>query len=230
MMSEVNKLKDKILVVDDEKDLRLIISDFLLKEGYEVLEASNGSQVIDIVDNNEDIKCIVLDVMMPQMDGWSTLRELKKNYPDIPVIMLTARAQLDDELFGFDLGADDYVAKPFVAARLIARIKAVLKKNNLMMDDIFVEGNLSYNKVACILTINSKPVELTPKEHELLEYFILNKNIALTREKLLNNVWGYDYYGDIRTVDTHIKRLRLKMGEYSELIKTVRGVGYRFEV
>lgn len=223
-------MKDKILVVDDEKDLRLIISDFLLKEGYEVLEASNGSQVIDIVDNNEDIKCIVLDVMMPQMDGWSTLRELKKNYPDIPVIMLTARAQLDDELFGFDLGADDYVAKPFVAARLIARIKAVLKKNNLMMDDIFVEGNLSYNKVACILTINSKPVELTPKEHELLEYFILNKNIALTREKLLNNVWGYDYYGDIRTVDTHIKRLRLKMGEYSELIKTVRGVGYRFEV
>lgn len=223
-------MKDKILVVDDEKNLRLVISDFLIKEGYEVLEASNGAKALEVVYEHEDIKCIVLDVMMPVMDGWSTLREFKKSYTEIPVIMLTARTQIDDEVFGFDLGADDYVPKPFVAARLIARIKAVMKKSHMVLEDLFDYKGLKYNKIACVLTIEELPIELTPKEHELLQYFILNKNIALSREKILDNVWGYDYFGDSRTVDTHIKRLRLKLGDYSKLIKTVRGLGYRFEV
>jgi DNA-binding response OmpR family regulator len=222
-------MKDKILIVDDEKDLRLVISDFLVKEDYEVLEASNGQEALEIVFEHEDIKCIVLDVMMPVMDGWSTLRELKKNY-DIPVIMLTARTQIDDEVFGFELGVDDYVAKPFVAARLIARIKSVLKKNHLVLEDMFSYEGLYYNKVSCILTLDDIAVELTPKEHELLQFFILNKNIALSREKILDNVWGFDYFGDSRTVDTHIKRLRIKLKDYARIIKTVRGLGYRFEV
>ncbi len=223
-------MKDKILVVDDERDLRMLIVDFLVKEGYEVLETCDGNYVLDIVHQNEDLKCIVLDVSMPIQDGFTTLKELKALYSSIPVIMLTARNQLDDELKGFDLGVDDYVPKPFVAARLIARIKAVLKKNKLYLEDIFCFEQLSYNKHSCILEIADEAIELTPKEHELLACFILNKNIALTREKLLDKVWGFDYYGDIRTVDTHIKRLRLKMRDYAYLIKTVRGTGYRFEV
>ncbi len=222
-------MKDKILVVDDEKDLRLVISDFLVKEGYEVLEASNGARALEVLFENEDIKCVILDVMMPVMDGWSTLREIKKVY-QMPVIMLTARTQIDDEVFGFELGADDYVAKPFVAARLMARIKSVLKKNHLVLEDIFDCESLHYNKISCVLTISDEVVELTPKEHELMQFFILNKNIALSREKILDNVWGFDYFGDSRTVDTHIKRLRIKLGEYAKLVKTVRGLGYRFEV
>lgn len=222
-------MKDKILIVDDEKDLRLVISDFLIKEDYDVLEAANGQEALEIVYEHEDIKCIILDVMMPVMDGWSTLRELKKTY-DIPVIMLTARTQIDDEVFGFELGVDDYVAKPFVAARLIARIKSVLKKNHLVLEDIFSYEGLYYNKVSCVLTIDDETVELTPKEHELLQFFILNKNIALSREKILDHVWGFDYFGDSRTVDTHIKRLRIKLRDYAGIIKTVRGLGYRFEV
>lgn len=222
-------MKDKILIVDDEKDLRLVISDFLIKEDYDVLEAANGQEALEIVYEHEDIKCIILDVMMPVMDGWSTLRELKKTY-DIPVIMLTARTQIDDEVFGFELGVDDYVAKPFVAARLIARIKSVLKKNHLVLEDIFNYEGLYYNKVSCVLTIDDETVELTPKEHELLQFFILNKNIALSREKILDHVWGFDYFGDSRTVDTHIKRLRIKLRDYAGIIKTVRGLGYRFEV
>jgi DNA-binding response OmpR family regulator len=223
-------MKDKILIVDDEKDLRLVISDFLLKEGYDVFEASNGSKALEVMYEHEQMSCIVLDVMMPVMDGWSTLRELKKTYPEVPVIMLTARNQIDDEVFGFELGADDYVAKPFVAARLMARIKSVMKKNNTTSEDIFTSDNLTYNQKACVLKIDNQSIELTPKEHELLEYFILNKNIALSREKILDNVWGFDYFGDSRTVDTHIKRLRVKLEDKATLIKTVRGVGYRFEV
>lgn len=222
-------MKDKILIVDDEKDLRLVISDFLVKEGYEVYEAHHGARALEILYEDASIKCVILDVMMPVMDGWSTLREIKKSY-DIPVIMLTARSQIDDEVFGFELGADDYVAKPFVAARLIARMKAVLKKNNKSLEDIFTFEDLHYNKLSCVLDIKGQIVELTPKEHELLEYFILNTNIALTREKILDNIWGLDYFGDSRTVDTHIKRLRVKLGDYAKLIKTVRGLGYRFEV
>jgi DNA-binding response OmpR family regulator len=222
-------MKDKILVVDDEKDLRLVISDFLIKEGYDVVEASHGAQALEHLYEHDDIKCVILDVMMPIMDGWSTLREIKKDY-DVPVIMLTARTQIDDEVFGFELGADDYVAKPFVAARLIARMKAVMKKNNMVLEDLFNFETLLYNKVSCVLSIDDTSVELTPKEHELMQYFIINKNIALSREKILDNIWGYDYFGDSRTVDTHIKRLRIKLGDYARLIKTVRGLGYRFEV
>ncbi len=223
-------MKDKILIIDDEKDLRVVISDFLLKEGYEVFEASNGAKALEMMYEHEQMDCIVLDVMMPIMDGWSTLRELKKAYPEVPVIMLTARNQIDDEVFGFDLGADDYVAKPFVAARLMARIKAVMKKNSTSIEDIFKVDDLTYNQMACVLKIDNESIELTPKEHELLEYFILNKNIALSREKILDNVWGFDYFGDSRTVDTHIKRLRVKLMDHATLIKTVRGLGYRFEV
>lgn len=223
-------MKNKILIVDDENDLRLVISDFLLKEGYEVYEASNGSKALETMYEHQQMDCIVLDVMMPVMDGWSTLRELKKMYPEVPVIMLTARTQIDDEVFGFELGADDYVAKPFVAARLMARIKAVMKKYTTTSDDVFTVDQLTYNQLACVLKIENKTIELTPKEHELLEFFILNKNIALSREKILDKVWGFDYFGDSRTVDTHIKRLRIKLSDYSKLIKTVRGLGYRFEV
>lgn len=221
-------MREKILIVDDEKDLRLVISDFLVHEGYDVIEAEHGGEALEKLYDNQDINCVILDVMMPIMDGWSTLREIKKNY-DIPVIMLTARNQIDDEVFGFDLGADDYVAKPFVAARLMVRLKAVLKKNKILVDDIFSVSSLTYNKISCVLTIDGHPVELTPKEHELMTYFILNQNIALSREKILDNVWGYDYFGDSRTVDTHIKRLRVKLNDYAQLIKTVRGLGYRFE-
>ncbi len=223
-------MKDKILIVDDEKNLRTLIADFLLKEGYDVIETSDGCYVMDLIESNKDIKCIILDVSMPVKDGFITLKEIKNEYDNIPVIMLTARTQLDDELKGFHFGADDYVSKPFVAARLIARIKAVLKKNKLLLEEVFTINDMIYNKASCILTIKNKRIELTPKENELMQCFILNKNIALTREKLLDNVWGFDYYGDIRTVDTHIKRLRLKMNDYSYLIKTVRGTGYRFEV
>lgn len=223
-------MKDKILIVDDEKDLRGIIGDFLKKENFEVFEAANGSDALNVLFEHEDIKCVVLDVMMPVMDGWSTLREIKKNYPEMAVIMLTARNQLDDEVFGFELGADDYVSKPFVAARLIVRIKAVLRKKHLLLEDVFTMDSVSYNKIACVLKIDDQEIELTPKEHEMIQFFILNKNIALSREKLLDHIWGYDYYGDVRTVDTHIKRLRLKLKPHSELIKTVRGLGYRFEV
>lgn len=222
-------MNEKILIVDDEKDLRLVISDFLIKEGYEVIEASNGHEALEKVYENEDIKCVILDVMMPVMDGWATLKALKKIY-DIPVIMLTARTQIDDEVLGFELGADDYVAKPFVAARLIARMKAVLKKNHMILEDIFNQGGLEYNKVSCVLKIDDEIIELTPKEHELLQFFILNKNIALSRDKILDHVWGYDYFGDSRTVDTHIKRLRVKLKLHAGIIKTVRGLGYRFEV
>lgn len=222
-------MKDKILIVDDEKDLRIVVSDFLTREGYDVYDAENGEVALEILEENPEIKCVVLDVMMPVMDGWSTLREIKKQYT-MPVIMLTARNQIDDEVFGFDLGADDYVPKPFIAARLMARVKAALKRSNLLLDDFFRYGDLIYNKAACLLEIGNQIIDLTPKEHELMQYFILNKNIALTREKILDNVWGYDYFGDIRTVDTHIKRLRIKLEGDSNLIKTVRGVGYRFEV
>lgn len=221
-------MMDKVLIIDDEKDLRIVIADFLIKEGYSVFDAENGEIGLEILEEHPDIKCVVLDVMMPVMDGWSTLREIKKHH-EVPVIMLTARNQLDDEVFGFDLGADDYVAKPFVAARLIARVKAVMKKNNLLLEDLFIHDNLEYNKASCILRIDGDEIELTPKEHELMQFFILNKNIALSREKILDHVWGYDYFGDIRTVDTHIKRLRIKLETGSKLIKTVRGVGYRFE-
>jgi DNA-binding response OmpR family regulator len=212
----------------DEKDLRLVISDFLLNEGYEVYEAEHGGKALEVLYDHPDVKCVILDVMMPIMDGWSTLREIKKVH-DIPVIMLTARNQIDDEVFGFELGADDYVAKPFVAARLMARLKSVLKKNRMTVEDLFQVGTLKYNSISCVLTIDEMVIELTPKEHELMEFFILNNNIALSREKILDNVWGYDYFGDSRTVDTHIKRLRIKLGDYSSLIKTVRGLGYRFE-
>lgn len=223
-------MKDKIMVVEDEKNLRRVMVDFLKASDFEVIEKGNGQEALDGLEEGDDIACIILDVMMPIKDGWSTLRVLKADYPHIPVIMLTARNQVDDEVFALELGADDFIGKPFVAARLMARVKALLKHQKNNQQQIFHHKDLSYDLLAFQLTIRKEKIELTPKEHELLQYLIANENIALSREKLLNHVWGYDYFGDERTVDTHIKRLRMKLMDYNGLIKTVRGFGYRFEV
>lgn len=221
---------DTILVVEDEKDLRRVMTDFLKASDFHVLEAKNGEEALDILEENTHITCIILDVMMPVKDGWSTLRDIKKSYEGIPVIMLTARSQVDDEVFALELGADDFIAKPFVAARLIARVKSLLKHRNSGDQNKFIVDSLIYDGLALQLSIDEEKIELTPKEHDLIQYFILNQNIALSREKLLNHIWGFDYFGDERTVDTHIKRLRMKLKHYGVMIKTVRGLGYRFEV
>lgn len=223
-------MKELILVVEDEKDLRRVMTDFLKADNFHVIEAENGEEALSSLYENPNISCIILDVMMPIKDGWSTLREIKKDYKDIPVIMLTARNQVDDEVFALELGANDFIAKPFVAARLIARVKSLLKHKKLGEENKFILNTLVYDSLALQLTVDDESIELTPKEHELLQYFILNQNIALSREKLLNHVWGFDYFGDERTVDTHIKRLRMKLGDYAKFIKTVRGFGYRLEV
>lgn len=223
-------MKDTILLVEDEKDLRRVMADFLTAADFRVAHARNGLEAINYLECNLAPACIILDVMMPLKDGWSTLKEIKLHHKEIPVIMLTARSQVDDEVFALELGADDFIAKPFVAARLIARVKSLLKHRKSDDTTSFQEGDLSYDAMAQQLTIDKIKVELTPKEHDLFQYLILNKNIALTREKLLNHVWGFDYFGDERTVDTHIKRLRMKLNTYGGLIKTVRGLGYRFEV
>jgi len=223
-------MKDSILIVEDEIDLRRVMTDFLKAADFQVLEASNGQEALDLLAQAMHVSCIILDVMMPIKDGWSTLREIKEYYKDIPVIMLTARSQVDDEVFALELGADDFIAKPFVAARLIARVKSLLKHRKAGDKNKFIIDQLSYDTLAMQLKINEEKIELTPKEHELFQYLIINQNIALSREKLLNHVWGFDYFGDERTVDTHIKRLRMKLKDYGTLIKTVRGLGYRLEV
>lgn len=223
-------MKELILVVEDEKDLRRVMTDFLKAADFHVIEAENGEEALSSLYENPNISCIILDVMMPIKDGWSTLREIKKDHKDIPVIMLTARSQVDDEVFALELGANDFIAKPFVAARLIARVKSLLKHKKLGEENKFILNTLVYDSLALQLTVDDASIELTPKEHELFQYFILNQNIALSREKLLNHVWGFDYFGDERTVDTHIKRLRMKLGDYAKFIKTVRGFGYRLEV
>jgi len=222
-------MKACILVVEDEKNLRRVMVDFLKAADFIVMEASHGQEALDIVASYPHLDCVILDVMMPIRDGWSTLEALKSSHPDLPVIMLTARSQVDDEVYAFSKGADDFIAKPFVAARLIARVQALLKHKSSSSHHFKYE-NLIYDQLALQLIICHEPVDLTPKEHDLIQLFILNQNIALSREKILNQIWGYDYFGDERTVDTHIKRLRMKLGPYGLLIKTVRGLGYRFEV
>lgn len=217
----------KILICDDEALIRNVIKEYLLMEGYEVFEACNGIEAIDMV-KNQDIDLIVMDIMMPKMDGYQAIKEIKK-IKDIPCIVLSARGEEFDKLIGFDMGIDDYVTKPFSPKELIARIKAVTKRTQ-NENTSFCYQTLVLDDLAHEVLIDKKVVDLTPKEYELLKYFIQNKNIALSRETILSNVWGYDFYGDERTVDTHVKTLRNSLGKYRDLIKTVRGMGYKFEI
>ena len=217
----------KVLVCDDEALIRDVIKEYLLQENIEVLEAENGLEAIDVVKNN-DVDLVVMDIMMPKMDGYQAVREIKK-IKDIPFIMLSARGEEFDKLVGFDVGVDDYVTKPFSPKELVARIKAVTKRtkgeNNTYKYETLVLDDLAHE-----VTIDGKPVLLTPKEYDLLKYFMQNKNIALSRDAILSNIWGYDFYGDERTVDTHVKTLRNSLGKYRDVIKTVRGMGYKFDV
>jgi len=219
-----------ILVVDDESRMRMLVKDFLHKKGYNVFEAANGEEAMEIFFSRNDISLIILDVMMPKMDGWETCREIRKQ-SKVPIIMLTAKSEEADELLGFELGVDEYVSKPFSPKILVARVDAILRRTNKLSDDDIIEaGKIMVDKQAHIVKIDGKPIELSFKEFELLTYFIENRGIALSREKILNNVWNYDYFGDARTIDTHVKKLRSKLSICSDYIKTIWGMGYKFEV
>ncbi len=219
----------KILVVDDESRMRKLIRDFLVKSGYEVLEAEDGEKAVDTFMRVKDIALIILDVMMPKMDGWQVCKEVRKN-SKVPIIMLTAKSSEADELKGFELGVDEYISKPFSPKILVARVEAVLRRSNATApDEVLHAGDIVIDKSAHQVTMDGKMVELSYKEFELLTYFAENRGIALSREKILNNVWNYDYYGDARTIDTHVKKLRNKLGEKGDMIKTIWGLGYKFE-
>lgn len=220
----------KILVVDDESRMRKLVKDFLTKKNFQVLEAGNGEEAMDIFYEEKDIALIILDVMMPKMDGWEVCREIRKN-SKVPIIMLTARSDERDELLGFDLGVDEYISKPFSPKILVARVEAILRRTGQTgVEDVLSAGGIVIDKAAHLATVDEKPMDLSFKEFELLTYFLENQGIALSREKILNSVWNYDYFGDARTIDTHVKKLRSKMGEKGEYIKTVWGMGYKFEV
>ena len=224
------KEKIKILVVDDESRMRKLVKDFLSREGYTVLEAADGVEAMDIFYEDKDIALIILDVMMPRMDGWQVCREIRES-SKVPVIMLTARSEERDELQGFELGVDEYISKPFSPKILVARVNAILRRTLGTDDgDVISAGGIVIDKAAHIVKIDGKSVDLSYKEFELLAYFIENQGIALSREKILNNVWNYDYFGDARTIDTHVKKLRSKLGEKGEYIRTIWGMGYKFEV
>ena len=219
----------KILVVDDETRMRKLVRDFLVRSGYDVVEAGDGNQALDIIFEKKDIALVILDVMMPVMDGYAVCREIR-SYSKVPIIMLTAKSEERDELMGFQLGVDEYISKPFSPKILVARVEAILRRTNQLEAEQKLEsGGIVINKSAHSVTIDNKSVELSYKEFELLSYFLENEGIALSREKILNNVWDYDYFGDARTIDTHVKKLRNKMGEKGELIKTIWGMGYKFE-
>lgn len=220
--------KFKILIVDDESRMRKLLNDFLSANNYEILEAENGQKALDIFEANKDINLILLDVMMPVLDGWSTLRELRKN-SKVPVIMLTARGEERDEIFGFELGVDEYISKPFSPKILVARVEALLKRCYPENQKITEFDGITIDETAHVVTIDGVNADLSMKEFDLLQYLILNRGIALSREKILNNVWNYDYYGDSRTIDSHIKKLRKKIGKKGEHIQTIRGLGYKFE-
>ena len=222
--------KLKILVVDDESRMRKLVRDFLVKKDIIVLEAEDGAHAVDIIISTKDISLIILDVMMPKMDGWQVCREIRE-LSDVPIIMLTAKSDERDELLGFDLGVDEYISKPFSPKILVARVEAILRRSNLLNDDsIITAGEITLNKSAHEVTVEGKPVELSFKEFELLNYFMDNQGLALSREKILNSVWNYDYFGDARTIDTHVKKLRSKLGKEGDYIKTIWGMGYKFEV
>lgn len=223
--------RPKILVVDDESRMRKLVRDFLQRENFEVLEAGDGSEALDIFFENQDIALIILDVMMPKMDGWQVCREVRA-YSKVPIIMLTARSDEKDELQGFELGVDEYISKPFSPKILVARVEAILRRTGKGQQDgeILEVGGIRLDKAAHMVEIDGKSIDLSYKEFELLAYFLENQGIALSREKILNNVWNYDYFGDARTIDTHVKKLRSKLGEKGELIKTIWGMGYKLEV
>lgn len=223
--------KIKILVVDDESRMRKLVKDFLVRQDYEVLEAGDGEEALDIFYREKDIALIILDVMMPKMNGWDVCREVREN-SKIPIIMLTAKGDENDELNGFELGVDEYISKPFSPKILVARVGAILRRSGMESegDEVVSSGGIVLNKTAHIVTVDGEPIELSFKEFELLAFFMENAGIALSREKILNQVWDYDYFGDARTIDTHVKKLRAKMGKKGEYIKTIWGMGYKFEI
>jgi len=221
--------RTKILVVDDESRMRKLVHDFLAKSNYEVIEAENGEEACDIFFEQKEIALIILDVMMPKMDGWQVCKEIRQ-YSTVPIIMLTAKSEERDELLGFELGVDEYISKPFSPKILVARVEAILRRAGTVAAEITEIGGIKLDKSAHQVYVDEQPIELSVKEFELLAYFIDNKGVALSRERILNNVWNYDYFGDARTIDTHVKKLRSKMGEKGDYIKTIWGMGYKFEV
>ncbi len=221
--------KSKILVVDDESRMRKLVRDFLVKNNYEVVEAADGQQALDLFFEKNNIDLVILDVMMPKLDGWQVCREIRA-YSKVPIIMLTAKSDERDELLGFELGVDEYISKPFSPKILVARVEAILRRTGQAAEMIVEAGGIRRDKQEHSVTVEGKPIDLSYKEFELLAYFMENKGIALSREKILNSVWNYDYFGDARTIDTHVKKLRSKMGDKGELIKTIWGMGYKFEV
>lgn len=222
--------KIKILVVDDESRMRKLIKDFLEREGYEVLEAGDGMQALDIFYENKDVSLIILDVMMPRLDGWEVCKEVRRS-STVPIVMLTARSEERDELKGFELGVDEYISKPFSPKILVARVNVLLKRiKGVGADSMIDVGGIAVDKAAHIVQVDGRQIELSVKEFELLVYFLENQKMALTREKILNHVWDYDYFGDARTIDTHVKKLRSKLGDKGNYIKTIWGMGYKFEV
>ena len=221
--------KTKVLVVDDESRMRKLVKDFLVRSNFEVLEAEDGAQALDMYFEDQSISLIILDVMMPKMDGWQVCREIRA-YSEVPIIMLTAKTSEQDELLGFQLGVDEYISKPFSPKILVARVEAVLRRSNgNASESVLMAGDIVIDKTAHIVRIGEQQVDLSYKEFELLTYFVENKGIALSREVILNHVWNYDYFGDARTIDTHVKKLRSKMGDRGEYIKTIWGYGYKFE-
>ncbi len=222
-------MKDmKILIVDDEMRIRKLIHDFLKMHGYTCIEAENGEEAVDLFCTDKSIGLIILDVMMPKMDGWEVVKTIRET-SRVPIIMLTARGEERDELHGFDLGVDEYISKPFSPKILVARVDAILRRTNTADNDAITCGGVTINKAAHTVLADGVPVDLSYKEFELLEYFIRNKDIALSRDNILNNVWDYDYFGDSRTIDTHVKKLRAKLGPCGDQIKTIWGMGYKFE-
>ena len=218
-----------ILIVDDESRMRKLIKDFLMVKGFSILEAKDGEEALEVYDKNKNkINLILLDVMMPKLDGWSVLRQIRQD-SKVPIIMLTARGEEQDELFGFELGVDEYISKPFSPKILVARVEAILKRTNQNIVEVKDYAGIEIDKEGRTVKVDEKQVDLSLREYELLIYLIDNENIALSRDKILNNVWNYDYYGDSRTIDSHIKKIRHKLGKKGKYIKTIRGIGYKFE-
>ena len=227
---KTNMENDYVLVVDDEQRMRSLIKDFLKQKGYNILEAGDGEEALSVFEENMNkIKLILLDVMMPKLDGWSVLRQIRQT-SKVPIIMLTARGEEQDELFGFELGVDEYISKPFSPKILVARVEAILKRVNGDKKEVKDYGGIEINKEGRTVSVDGKMIELSLREYELLTYLVENQSIALSRDKILNNVWNYDYYGDSRTIDSHIKKLRHKLGKKGKYIQTIRGIGYKFDI
>ena len=221
--------KLKILVADDESRMRKLVRDFLVKKEFQVVEAGDGEEAVDLFFADKDISLVIMDVMMPKMDGWEAVKTIRR-YSQVPIIMLTAKGEERDELLGFELGVDEYISKPFSPKILVARVEALLRRSRSVRDGALSAGGIVLDKAAHQVSVDGEPVELSFKEFELLSYFLENQGIALSRENILNHVWNYDYFGDARTIDTHVKKLRSKLGKKGEYIKTVWGMGYKFEV